>query len=506
VAWSDDPYDVDGRAQRVRRRRAWLLLGLTAVLPGSAQLAHGSKGLGRLGLRIWLTLILLVVLLGVAFLVVRDQLITVLTQKYVMLGLAAVIAVVAAIGLIILLNTWWLARPYQLGGARLAIFSALTAAMAAVLSWGAVTAVQALTAGGEVIENVFGGGGDTEAKEGRYNILLLGADSGADREGLRPDSITVASVDIATGRTVLFSLPRNLEGARFAPSSPLYNLFPNGFDECEEENCMLNAVYLLGVEHANLFTDTSIDPGVQAMIDAVSGTLGLEINYYAMVNMAGFQALIDAVGGINLILANDTDIGIIDDWQVEHIIKTLPAGENHLNGEDALLYARSRIQGNNEVIGNDFVRMSRQKCVMSAMLAQLSPMSVASNFTSLAGAADNLLETSVPQSEISELASLALKARALPIISVSFTPPLVYPGSPNFALIRQTVQATIAEAEALDAQPTPDPNATTAEATEPAAPPADPATQEDPATAEPDPMDTNPPTEIDDLAAECQVG
>ena len=57
--------------------------------------------------------------------------------------------------------------------------------------------------------------GDKVAKQGRYNILLMGGDAGKDRTGLRPDSMTVASVDAETGRTVLISLPRNLEDVPF---------------------------------------------------------------------------------------------------------------------------------------------------------------------------------------------------------------------------------------------------------------------------------------------------
>ena len=90
-------------------------------------------------------------------------------------------------------------------------------------------------------------------KEGRYNVLLLGADSAADREGLRPDSINVASIDAATGRTVLFGLPRNLQKVRFPESSPLRDLYPDGY-VCEDGACMLNGIWTLGEEHADLAT------------------------------------------------------------------------------------------------------------------------------------------------------------------------------------------------------------------------------------------------------------
>jgi anionic cell wall polymer biosynthesis LytR-Cps2A-Psr (LCP) family protein len=172
-----------------------------------------------------------------------------------------------------------------------------------------------------------------------------------------------------------------------------------------------------------------------------------------------------------------------------------------MNGETALLYARSRIQGTNSMPGNDFVRMGRQKCVMSAMLAQLSPANVAMNFANLADASGNVLVTSVPTGEIAELGALALKARELPIVSVSFTPPLIATGDPDFALIHQTVQQRIAEAEAAD-QPPAEPATTDPATTDPAT--TDPATT-DPGTAvDPPPVDTaDPPTDVADLQAEC---
>ena len=55
----------------------------------------------------------------------------------------------------------------------------------------------------DFIITMFGDGEATGAHDGRYNVLLLGGDSGAGRWGLRPDSMTVASIDAETGKTVL---------------------------------------------------------------------------------------------------------------------------------------------------------------------------------------------------------------------------------------------------------------------------------------------------------------
>ena len=66
----------------------------------------------------------------------------------------------------------------------------------------------------------------TGAHDGRYNVLLLGGDSGAGRWGLRPDSMTVASIDADTGKTVLIGLPRNMTNFPFAKGSVMAQAVP----------------------------------------------------------------------------------------------------------------------------------------------------------------------------------------------------------------------------------------------------------------------------------------
>ena len=61
-------------------------------------------------------------------------------------------------------------------------------------------------------------------------MLLLGGDSGADRWGLRPDSLTVASIDADTGKAILFGLPRNMTNFPFAEGSVMEEQFPDGYD------------------------------------------------------------------------------------------------------------------------------------------------------------------------------------------------------------------------------------------------------------------------------------
>lgn len=427
------------RSSGVKVRRGLALLLMSLVVPGSAQLAAGNKHLGRIALRVWGVVVVLLIVVGVLALTKREWVLAVFANG-IALTIVAVLGIALAIGwAIVLVDAWRLARPREMTRGAGVGMTILTGVLCVAVVGFSLGAANYLRTTGSFIDTVFGGGGDTQAKQGRFNILLIGGDAGSDRVGLRADSVTVASIDANTGRTVLFGLPRNLESVPFPTSSPLHKLYPNGF-YCPTHECMLNAVYTLGVEHKDLYPGVKY-PGVQATTEAVEATLGLKINYFGMMDMEGFVQLIDAVGGITI----STDLKVPIGGGTSKISGYIGPGKNlHLDGYHALWFARSR-EG-----ANDFERMARQKCVMNAMLHQLDPATVFTKFSDIAEAGKDVIATDVPSSEIGTLLTLAEKGRKLPIKTVSFTPPLIYSGNPDFALIRKTVAKSIAQSEALD--------------------------------------------------------
>ncbi len=461
-----DITSVAHRSSVAATRRGYALLGMGLIIPGSAQAVHGRRGLGRFALKLWLVLIVLVVLAAVLTLIFRDPMIGFFANSWVLRVLAVLVFAVGLFWALLTVNTWWISRPRRMGATKGVVFSLIACLLATLLTVGTIGVGRAVWATGGALGNIFAGGGNSTQNHGRYNILLLGSDAGPDRMGIRPDSVNLASVDADTGRTVLFGLPRNLENVPFPDSSPMHAFYPDGLrcadrDEERAGECLLNAVYLRGTEHADAYQGVD-DPGIQAMIDGVSGVTGLTINYYAMIDMQGFQDLIDAMGGLTMTLNQRVALNVADNVYLE-------AGANqHLNGYETLWFARTRSAD------SDYARMQRQRCVMAAMLQQLNPTTVATKFTELAAASGQTIRTSVPSSQIGSLTALALKARALPISSVSFTPPLIDPARPDFALIQQTVASTIAQSEALDSpQPEPAPAATqTADSAPPAGQPA----------------------------------
>lgn len=504
----DDLADAEPRAQRVVFRRGVGLVLATLLLPGSAQLQCGNKAVGRFAIRTWLVLIGLVVLTALTALVSRGAVVTVLASGFFYTLLQPVLVTLGLGWALLIADAWRLAQPLRMERRRRLGFGAAALVLAFAVGASGIGLGTAAHAQGELLGKVLGGGGNSAPHAGRYNVLLLGADAGTGRVGLRPDSIMVASVSEDTGRTVIFSLPRNLEGARFPENSPLHQLYPDGY-ECEDHSCMLNAVYTLGQEHAALYPGVD-DPGLQAMREVVSELLGLQINYTLMVDLMAFTSVIDAVGGIRLDVGKRVPIG----GGTSPVTGWIEPGRNqHLDGYHALWFARSR-HGS-----TDYERMLRQKCVINAMLKQFDPVTVLTQFTRIAEAGGEVAYTDVPSKDVNKLATLANRTRQLPLKSVSFTPPLLFPGNPRLEVVRETVNQSIAQSEALDGGPAPattaapsSPSATGApsESARTAAPAAQQGRTTSPAaapvgSAAPRAADGTPQPTNDDLAAVCSA-
>lgn len=228
------------RAEGVKLRRGLTFLLMTLVLPGSAQVAAGNRRVGRFALRIWAAIWVLALLTALFLLAWHTAAITVLTGSAT-LRVVQVALVVLGIGWALLfLDAWRLSNPPDLARRHRLGFALLSLGLAFAVAAGLVASANVVSAQRELVSTVFAGGGDEAAKDGRINVLLMGGDAGADRTGLRPDSMTVASIDQVTGRTVLVSLPRNMERAPFPASSPMHAKFPDGF-RCADHSCMLNA-------------------------------------------------------------------------------------------------------------------------------------------------------------------------------------------------------------------------------------------------------------------------
>jgi LCP family protein required for cell wall assembly len=192
---------------------------------------------------------------------------------------------------------------------------------------------------------------------------------------------------------------------------------------------MLNGVSTWAGDNTELFPKSK-NPGVDATIMAVEGITGLDISYWAMVNLRGFRELVDAVGGVTLNVREPIPVGIGSD------VNYVQPGRRKLTGFETQWFARAR-QGS-----DDYSRMARQKCVMTAMLHQVSPQTMLRNFSNIAKASSDMVSTNIPAGEVGQFVDLALKAKGQPVSTLSLVPPLVNTGDPDIPL----VQAKVAEA------------------------------------------------------------
>jgi LCP family protein required for cell wall assembly len=409
----------------------------TLLIPGSAQRLVGNRRVGTIALRIWLGTLLVVGLL----LVVASQrpgLVVTLASSDTALTIAKVaLALLGAGWLALVLDSWRLGRPQTLSRRGRLGMTGLTALVFLVVAGLVSTGMHLLDVQRDLVGSLFAKGPAVGAVDGRYNVLLLGGDKGDDRVGLRPDSITVASVDAATGAAALIGIPRNLLNAPFPEDTKLAEAWPEGFN-CGDE-CTINALYTWAEQHED-DVPGSEEPGVEATRLAVEGVTGLSIPYIAIVDMAGFEQIVDALGGVTVDIGKRVPIGggsgPIDGY--------LEPGVQKLNGFQALWFARSR-EG-----ASDYERMVRQKCLMSSLAHQADPITVVRNYEQLAEASQALLRTDIPASDLPGLLAVARAARGQSINAVSLVPPLVNPASPDFTEIQAMVARVVAGEPPVD--------------------------------------------------------
>ena len=411
-------------------------MAMTVVVPGSAQIAAGDRRLGKIALRCAAAGLAFVVALVIVGVVAPQQLVAAFTDTWFLVALRLGLVIYAVGWAFLLVDAWRIADPLGLAQGQRLFVTGLNGLLCFGLSGGLLFTSHLVAVQHDFIETVFGSQPASEPERGRYNILLLGGDAGPGRSGVRPDSLSVASIDEETGRTVLLGLPRNLADVPFPDGTVMSTRFPNGFD-CD--GCYLNGVNTWAEDHAELFPGVE-NPGIEATTQAVEEITGLAINYYALIDLRGFRDLVDATGGVDIAVGERIPIGGVGG----PVTGWIEPGRQHLDGYETLWYARSR------ATSNDYSRMARQKCVMSAMLHQLDPQTVVTNFGAIAKAGKQVISTSMPASELATFVDLAVKAKGMPVSSVSFVPPKVDTSDPDWQLIRTMVSDAMDRSEGKD--------------------------------------------------------
>jgi LCP family protein required for cell wall assembly len=233
-------------------------------------------------------------------------------------------------------------------------------------------------------------------------LLLLGTDEGPGNWGARTDTIILVALEHGTHRAAAFGIPRNLVHIPVGGKLPVYHETING-------------LYSFVRAYPDLLPPAR-DPGASAMKLAVSQLLGLRVDYYALVNLHGFADVVDALGGVTIHVKERLHDSVTraELGQPKPRINVYPGRTYHFDGHEALAYVRSRKDS------DDYTRMTRQRCFLSALASELDPLSVLRNFESLAHTVEHNVRTDIPLNRVPSLVRLATAVDPRSTVTVTF--------------------------------------------------------------------------------------
>lgn len=204
-----------------------------------------------------------------------------------------------------------------------------------------------------------------------FYMMLVGSDerTGSDDTGARSDTNIVVYVDPTRNQASIVSIPRDT----------MIDIDNVGISK-------FNAAYNYG--------------GVSSTIREASQLLGVDISHYAEVNFENMVQLVDAVGGVDVEVTeriDDTDAdNTTDNPYGQRII--IEEGLQHLNGEQALVFARSRA-----FVDGDFTRTANQRKLIMALVNKVLDMPV----TDLPGVIQGAAKCVTTDLSVTDIISLA---------------------------------------------------------------------------------------------------
>jgi LCP family protein required for cell wall assembly len=201
--------------------------------------------------------------------------------------------------------------------------------------------------------------------DGRFDLLLLGSDASGGRWSRRMDVMLLVEVDVATGRTAMIGLPRNLLNAPYPPGAA------RDAEACGCLTGFLNEAYVEATaRHPKRWPGSGAIKGIGAVRGIVSELTGRPIDAVLVADLTAVIEVVDALGGVDI----DVPTAVFDDRYPDpirgRIRLSIAAGPQHMDGRIALAYARSRH------FSSDYARMERQQRLLLAIRSQLGPLTL----------------------------------------------------------------------------------------------------------------------------------
>jgi anionic cell wall polymer biosynthesis LytR-Cps2A-Psr (LCP) family protein/TM2 domain-containing membrane protein YozV len=348
----------------------------------------------------------------------------------------------------------------------------------------------------------------TEAKnwaaDGQLNILLAGVDAGlggSRSTGLRPDTMIVLHVDIASGKAAMIGIPRNTQCVPLPQAiAQNYSKATGGCPAYTYPNMLNWLANDAGWNHPTWFpfyqgSGLEYTRAMTATEQAIGALTGLTIDGFVVINLQGLVTLIDDLGGIDINVPTtvyDKPCGPKGSWEAawyvcayEHAGYELPddngsivahmkadaagsagkqaiswqssdganiafviqAGQQHMDGDWALAYARTR------EFTTDYNRMMRQQLVIKSMRSTFDPCTVLPRIPSLVNHLGSAFWTNMPLTDASKWAGMAKYIVSGSVKSITLDPSTL--GNPSTTYINATTWNTAKSivAHSLDSVP-----------------------------------------------------
>jgi LCP family protein required for cell wall assembly len=239
----------------------------------------------------------------------------------------------------------------------------------------------------------------------RTRLLLLGIDAREDNSAVsRTDTIIFMQVNPLKPDIHMLSIPRDL-----------WVVIP-GIGENR-------------INTAHFFAEANQEgSGPQAVMDTIEQNFGLRPQYYARIRFAGFREIIDAMGGIDINLEKPT--------------AGLDLGQHHMDGQQALAFARDR------KTGDDFGRMNQGQLVLLAAARRMMNPLVWPRIPGVVASFFKVVDTNLPVWEWPRLVLALARAGAHGVdqrtLTREMTTPFTTDGGaqvlgPNWDLIRPMI-------------------------------------------------------------------
>lgn len=244
----------------------------------------------------------------------------------------------------------------------------------------------------------------------RINGLIIGVDAGVGRNTYLTDTMIVVSLDPTTQTVSMVSIPRDMVDVPLADGRSFRG--------------KINGLVSYARHHPKQFPGSD-GTGFDVLMGALGTLLEIPITYYATVNLGGFVKVVDTLGGVDVTVARAFCDPTYDDGYGFNNGFSITAGRHHLNGNQALAFARVR-KASGE---SDFTRAARQQEVLSGIRESIVHGGFLNDPVGLLRAIGKTVTTNVPRKILPDLADMASQVGREQTYRAVVTHPLVGSGN-----------------------------------------------------------------------------